>query len=64
MAKRKHNRNFIITPFQLIVTYYFIAIAISFLLLRIPAVYRDGVEISYLDSLFTAISAVSVTGLT
>lgn len=53
-----------ITPFQLIVTYYFIAITISFLLLRIPAVYEEGIEVSYVDSLFTAVSAISVSGLT
>ena len=60
--KKKHNRA--ITPFQLLVSYYFIAIASSFLLLRIPAVYQEGKEVSLVDSLFTAVSAVSVTGLT
>lgn len=59
ITKRKHT----ITPFQLIVTFYFMAIAISFLLLRIPAVYKEGIEVSYIDTLFTAISAISVTGL-
>ncbi|MDI7742831.1 TrkH family potassium uptake protein [Lysinibacillus fusiformis] len=54
----------IITPFQLLVSYYFIAIATSFLLLRIPAVYKEGVDVSLVDTLFTAVSAVSVTGLT
>ena len=54
----------IATPFQLLVSYYFIAIAISFLLLRLPGVHKDGVVVSLLDSLFTAVSAVSVTGLT
>lgn len=53
-----------ITPFQLLVSFYFIVILISFLLLRIPAVYEEGVEISIIDSLFTAVSAISVTGLT
>ncbi|MFJ8234556.1 TrkH family potassium uptake protein [Ureibacillus sp. NPDC094379] len=53
-----------ITPFQLLVSFYFIVILLSFLLLRIPAVYEDGVEISIIDSLFTAVSAISVTGLT
>ena len=53
-----------ITPFQLLVSFYFIAILLSFLLLRIPAVYEEGVEISVIDSLFTAVSAISVTGLT
>ena len=33
------------------------------ILLRIPAVYQEGVEISLLDTIFTAISSVSVTGL-
>ncbi|MGG0656839.1 TrkH family potassium uptake protein [Rummeliibacillus pycnus] len=51
------------TPFQAIVLYYFVAIAISFILLRLPGVHRDGVQVSLLDSLFTAVSAVSVTGL-
>jgi len=53
-----------ITPFQLLVTFYFLAIFISFLLLRIPGVYKEGQEVSVLDSLFTAVSAISVTGLT
>ncbi len=52
------------TPFQAIVLYYFVAIAISFCLLIIPGVHIDGVHVSLLDSLFTAVSAVSVTGLT
>lgn len=52
------------TPVQIIVFYYFLAIAFSFLLLNIPGVYRPGVEVNFIDSLFTAVSAVSVTGLT
>lgn len=62
MFKKKANQGF--TPFQVLVLYYFIAIAISFGLLRLPWVYQYGVEVSYLDTLFTAVSAVSVTGLT
>src|SRR5690606_35935385 len=46
------------------VVFYFIAIVISFGLLRLPGVHRDGLEISYIDTLFTAVSAISVTGLT
>lgn len=53
-----------ITPFQMIVTYYMIAIAISFGLLRLPFVHQEGIEVTWFDSLFMAISAVSVTGLT
>ena len=53
-----------ITPFQMLLTYYFLAILISYLLLRIPGVHLEGVEVTHLNSLFTAVSAVSVTGLT
>lgn len=53
-----------LTPAQAIVSYYFAAIAISFLLLKLPNVHQEGVRLSYMDTLFTAISAVSVTGLT
>ena len=52
------------TPAQVIVTYYFIAIAVSVILLNLPGVHKKGVEVSFIDSLFTAVSAVSVTGLT
>ena len=53
-----------ITPAQAILTFYFIAVTVSVLLLRIPAVHQEGVDISLLDTIFTAISSVSVTGLT
>lgn len=53
-----------ITPFQMLVSYYFIAIAVSFGLLSLPWVFKPGVEVSAIDTLFTAVSAVSVTGLT
>ena len=59
-AKELNKRS---TPFQAIVSYYFVAIAISFILLRLPGVHQDGVHVSLLDSLFTAVSTVSVTGL-
>jgi Trk-type K+ transport system membrane component len=59
---RENLRRF--TPAQVIVFYYFLAIAFSLLLLNLPGVYLPGVKISFIDSLFTAVSAVSVTGLT
>ncbi len=59
---REHLHRF--TPAQVIVFYYFLAIGFSFLLLNLPGVYLPGVEVSFIDSLFTAVSAVSVTGLT
>ncbi|MDZ5470515.1 TrkH family potassium uptake protein [Bacillus sp. 31A1R] len=53
-----------LTPAQAIVGYYMGAVIISVLLLRIPAVHKPGIEIPFIDTLFTAVSAVSVTGLT
>lgn len=61
------NRNmknlFHLTPAQAIASYYFLTITFSFLLLRLPGVHQEGQTLSYIDSLFTAVSAVSVTGL-
>ncbi|TDM15067.1 TrkH family potassium uptake protein [Macrococcus bovicus] len=37
---------------------------VSFLLLRLPYVHRPGVHVSYIDSMFLAVSGISVTGLT
>lgn len=53
-----------LTPQQWIVLYYLMAMLISFLLLRLPGVHRPGVHVSYIDSLFLAVSGISVTGLT
>ena len=52
------------TPAQAIVSYYFLAIGISVGLLNLPGVHQDDVNVKFIDSLFTAVSAVSVTGLT
>lgn len=62
LFKRKSTKN--ITPFQILLIFYFFAILISYLLLRLPGVHQDGIKVSHMDSLFTAVSAVSVTGLT
>ncbi|MGE7760894.1 TrkH family potassium uptake protein [Peribacillus sp. NPDC097895] len=53
-----------LTPAQLIVGYYFLAVSISTLLLSLPVALKPGVEFKFMDALFTAVSAVSVTGLT
>ncbi|KQU11007.1 hypothetical protein ASG65_12925 [Bacillus sp. Leaf13] len=53
-----------LTPAQLIVGYYFLAVSISTVLLSLPVAIRPGVELGFMDALFTAVSAVSVTGLT
>ncbi|WP_226581300.1 TrkH family potassium uptake protein [Halobacillus litoralis] len=51
------------SPFQIIVLFYLSAAAISTLLISLPFLHKEGVSISFIDSLFTAVSAISVTGL-
>lgn len=53
-----------LTPVQLIVSYYFLAVTVSVFLLSMPIAHKPGVEFAFIDRLFTAVSAVSVTGLT
>lgn len=53
-----------LTPVQLIVASYFVATIIAMGLLSLPLSLQKGVELSYVDSLFTSVSAISVTGLT
>lgn len=52
-----------LTPIQMILLFYFIAVVIATLLLLYPNNYQAGVEIKFIDVLFTAVSALSVTGL-
>jgi len=51
------------TPYQVIVAYYFIAVIVSTLLLHLPFALQEGVQLSFIDTLFIAVSAISVTGL-
>ncbi|GIN83927.1 ktr system potassium uptake protein D [Heyndrickxia sporothermodurans] len=52
-----------LTPFQLIVYYYFLTVSVSSLFLSLPFAHKPGIHISLLDTIFVAASAVSVTGL-
>ncbi|SOC44873.1 TrkH family potassium uptake protein [Salinicoccus kekensis] len=59
LAKFRHN-----SPERLIFIYYFIAIVVATLLLSLPVFYRmDYSEMAFIDILFVASSALSVTGL-
>lgn len=49
---------------QMIVLFYLTAIAISTIIISLPIFLQPGVQVSLIDRLFTAISAISVTGLT
>lgn len=53
-----------LSPAQLIISYYFLAVSVSTVLLSLPFVIKPGVAWNFSDALFTAVSAVSVTGLT
>jgi potassium uptake TrkH family protein len=48
---------------QLIISFYLIAVFISVALLSLPIALKPGVHWSFIDVLFTAVSAISVTGL-
>ncbi|MFD2443287.1 TrkH family potassium uptake protein [Bacillus sp. CGMCC 1.16607] len=52
-----------LSPAQIIVAYYFMAVTISMILLSLPIALKPNVKWSFMDALFTAVSAVSVTGL-
>ncbi|MCY8512382.1 TrkH family potassium uptake protein [Bacillus atrophaeus] len=54
----------ILSPAQLIALYYFLAVTVAFILLSLPAAHKQGADWSFIDALFTAVSSVSVTGLT
>ncbi|MGE8205334.1 TrkH family potassium uptake protein [Heyndrickxia sp. NPDC080065] len=51
------------SPAQVITGYYLLAVTISILLFCIPAVHKPGVKVSFIDTVFTAVSVVSDTGL-
>lgn len=51
------------SPFQLLLIYYMAAIALSTILLSLPISHKPGIDISFIDIVFTAVSAISVTGL-
>ncbi|CAH0345844.1 TrkH family potassium uptake protein [Bacillus sp. CECT 9360] len=53
-----------LSPAQIIIGYYFVAVTVSTILLSLPIATKPGIQWTFIDALFTAVSAVSVTGLT
>jgi len=51
------------SPAQVISGYYLLAVTLSILLFSIPAVHRPGIKVTFFDTVFTAVSVVSDTGL-
>ncbi|MGM7700121.1 TrkH family potassium uptake protein [Pseudalkalibacillus sp. Hm43] len=64
MKKIRRYRRIRLTSVQLIVLFYLGAVVMSTSLLSIPYAHRGGMDWSFIDALFTAVSAISVTGLT
>lgn len=52
-----------LSPVKLIVLFYTLAVLISTAILNLPFLLKSGQSLSLFDSLFTAISAIGVTGL-
>lgn len=52
-----------LSPVQLILIFYFLAVIVSTVVLALPVAHLDGIQPPFLDILFTAVSALSVTGL-
>lgn len=59
---RKHKKKHI-TSFQIIILGFFLVILFGSILLMLPIATKDGNSTRFLDALFTATSAVCVTGL-
>lgn len=51
------------SPFQILILFYMIAIIIATILLSLPIAQKEPGSIPFIDVLFTAVSALSVTGL-
>ena len=63
MQKKQNSRHHHITSFQVIILGFLSVILLGCLFLMLPIATRDGNGASFLDALFTATSAVCVTGL-
>jgi potassium uptake TrkH family protein len=63
VAKASRIRKTQLTSVQLIVLFYLAAISLSTLLVSLPFLHREGVTLSLIDAMFTAMSAISVTGI-
>ena len=51
------------SPAQLIFTFYLVAVVVAVSLLSLPIARQEGADWTFINALFTAVSAVSVTGL-
>ncbi|SER62695.1 Trk-type K+ transport system, membrane component [Gracilibacillus ureilyticus] len=47
-----------------IVTYYLLAVIFSTIVVSLPVFHNEGIELSLIEAMFTAVTSISVTGLT
>ncbi|WP_036687843.1 TrkH family potassium uptake protein [Paucisalibacillus globulus] len=52
-----------LSPVRIILFFYLLAAIFSTVLLSLPIAFQDGVDVAFIDIVFTAVSALSVTGL-
>ncbi|WLV25619.1 TrkH family potassium uptake protein [Aciduricibacillus chroicocephali] len=52
-----------LSPVRLLLLFYLAAVIFSTILLSLPFAYKEGVHVAFIDIMFTAVSALSVTGL-
>src|SRR5690625_4809079 len=52
-----------LSPVQMLLMFYLLAVILSTITLTLPVAHQEGVELAFIDVLFTAVSALSVTGL-
>lgn len=52
-----------LSPAQMLLSFYFLSIVLSTIILSLPIAHKEGVDLAFIDVLFTAVSALSVTGL-
>ena len=60
---RKIRKKFVLRPVLLIALSFFIVIMLGSILLVCPFAHEPGVEVNYLNALFTSVTATCVTGL-
>ncbi|MGM0867533.1 MAG: TrkH family potassium uptake protein [Bacillota bacterium] len=63
-TKRAEKLSRKLSSVQVIVLFYLSAVIVSTILLSLPIAHKPNMEWSFIDALFTAVSAISVTGLT
>ncbi len=65
MRSHQHHAHWVrrLSPVQLLLSFYMLAVVGSTCLLLLPVAYLPNVSVPFIDVLFTAVSALSVTGL-